>query len=37
VGNDYTGRLDEEVAAYLQQTAAKIVLKNRRKWRLPGS
>ncbi len=37
VGNDYTGRLDEEVAAYLQQTAADIVLKNRSKWRLPGS
>ncbi|MFC1529779.1 hypothetical protein ACFL6R_03575 [Gemmatimonadota bacterium] len=37
VGNDYIGELDPEVAAYLQQTAADIVLKNRKKWRLPGS
>jgi hypothetical protein len=37
VGNDYFGELDPEVAAYLQKTAADIVLKNRSKWRLPGS
>ncbi len=37
VGNDYIGLLDKEVAAYLQQAAADIVLKNRSHWRLPGS
>ena len=37
VGNIYIGRLDKEVAEYLQQTAADVVLKNRSKWRLPGS
>ncbi len=37
VGNTYIGRLDREVAEYLQQVAADIVLKNRSRWRLPGS
>ncbi|MFC1500025.1 DUF4886 domain-containing protein [Candidatus Zixiibacteriota bacterium] len=34
-GNDYIGQLDEEIAGYIQQTAADVVLKHRSRWRLP--
>jgi hypothetical protein len=37
VGLDYISQLDEEVAEYLQRTAADIVLTHRSRWRLPGS
>ncbi|MFC1545306.1 SGNH/GDSL hydrolase family protein [Gemmatimonadota bacterium] len=36
VGNTYLGQIDSDVARYLQQVAADVVLNHRSRWRLPG-